>query len=459
MVTMTDKFQIFKDMKAKLFAVALATTAAAGSTFVPLSAGIIPFLVFLSVVAFLSLFFAWTRATAALRIAEQAAAQATSNYVLLANRLIKLEKQLKMPSANPALRSTMAEVTGTVGLLGGVVRELAKNVAAQNRDVADLKGTLKGVPASEAADEKPALEIVPETLPAEAPQPEPSLLPTARRPSEDELRRMRLVMQAFDADRVELHLQPIVALPQRKIRFYEALARLRMMDGTLLGPAEFLPFLERLGRASEFDRRILERAMAVARHLIARGSEAIVGVNLSSHAINEPGFLWSLIGMLDSSPEVLGKIVLELPQDNWRQLDSDQKAALATLRDRGVPLSLDRAGDLNFDARALADLGVRFLKLPAELMLSAADQDDGRQVGPELGVRDFASALRRQGIKLVAEHVEREETVPALIDLGVPLAQGFVFSAPRAVKADVLGSSAQHPSSADSKGNLLRRAG
>jgi cyclic-di-GMP phosphodiesterase TipF (flagellum assembly factor) len=199
--------------------------------------------------------------------------------------------------------------------------------------------------------------------------------------------------------------------------------------------------------------------MAVARHLIARGSEAIVGVNLSSHAINEPGFLWSLIGMLDSSPEVLGKIVLELPQDNWRQLDSDQKAALATLRDRGVPLSLDRAGDLNFDARALADLGVRFLKLPAELMLSAADQDDGRQVGPELGVRDFASALRRQGIKLVAEHVEREETVPALIDLGVPLAQGFVFSAPRAVKADVLGSSAQHPSSADSKGNLLRRAG
>jgi cyclic-di-GMP phosphodiesterase TipF (flagellum assembly factor) len=93
------------------------------------------------------------------------------------------------------------------------------------------------------------------------------------------------------------------------------------------------------------------------------------------------------------------------------------------------------------------------------MMFAAAEQDDGRQMGAELGVRDFASVLRREGIRLVAEHVEREETVPTLIDLGVPLAQGFVFSAPRAVKADVLGSSAQQPSSQDSKQLLLRRAG
>jgi cyclic-di-GMP phosphodiesterase TipF (flagellum assembly factor) len=59
--------------------------------------------------------------------------------------------------------------------------------------------------------------------------------------------------------------------------------------------------------------------------------------------------------------------------------------------------------------------------------------------GQDIGVRDFASLLRREGIKLVAERVEREDMVPALVELGMPLAQGFVFAAPRAIRADVLG--------------------
>jgi cyclic-di-GMP phosphodiesterase TipF (flagellum assembly factor) len=281
------------------------------------------------------------------------------------------------------------------------------------------------------------LTLVPEASPAS--HPEPSLLPSMRRPSVEDLGRMRLVTQAFDMDRIELHLQPVVSLPKRKIRFYEALARLRLADGTLLAPCEFLPVLEVSGRIAEFDRRVLVRSMVIARHLVARGSEAIVGVNLAAHSIAEPGFLWSLAGLLDACPEILGKIVLELPQHSWRHLDADHRRALAALRERGVPFSLDRAADLRFDAQALADLGIRFMKLPAELLVKAAAQSDGRYAGPELDVRDYASTLWRHGIRLIAEQVDREETVPVLCDLGMPLAQGFVFAAPRPVKPEILG--------------------
>ncbi|MBF9234938.1 EAL domain-containing protein [Microvirga alba] len=416
----------------------------------------------LHVAALSGVAFAWARANEASKAAQKASADL--RYV--AKRLIRLEQDIiRTPgAATPAIRTTMAEVTGTVGLLGGVVRELARNVAAQNRDVADLKDSLK-VSTKPAESEKPALKIAPEPRPVTTPvaarekaQPEPSLLPQPRKETEDEMRRMRLVTQAFEADRVELHLQPVVALPQRRVRFYEALARLRLADGTLLGPGEFLPVLERLGRAPEFDRRVITRTIAVANHLLARGSEAIVGVNLSPRSVREPGFLHSLVRVLDASPEVVGKIVLELPQSLWRSLDADQRQALATLRDRGVPMSLDRAGDLDFDARALSDLGVRFLKLPAELMLAAAEQDEGSAY--DLGVRDFASILRREGIKLVAERVEREEIVPALVDLGVPLAQGFVFAAPRAIRSEVLGEpGAEKASSPAGDRPAMRRAG
>ncbi len=445
----TDKVHIDKELRAKLFALALASLAMTGAAIGLLPADVVaPLVIFLSIAASAGLVLTWQKAVEASMNAQLAQA----DLAAVNERLSRLEQLLQAnPTATPALRTTMAEVTGTVGLLGGVVRELAKNVATQNRDVAELKGRLEAAPrAEEAPQEKVAPVLLPQTATPAASRPAPQ--PAPRR-AEEEIRRMRLIMQAFEADSIELHLQPIVSLPQRKIRFYEALARLRLADGTLLGPSEFLGALERLGRAPEFDRRVLNRAMAVAYHLITKGSEAIVGVNLTPHSVRQPGFLWSLTGLMDAAPETLGKVVLEFPQECWRELDADGKEALSVLRDKGVPLSLDTATDLLFDARELADLGVRFLKLPAELLV-AADQDENHHLSPELGVRDFASALRREGIRLVAEHVEREETVPVLSEIGVPLAQGFVFAAPRAVKSEVLGVGASEGTQP-----LLRRAG
>ncbi|MXQ14399.1 EAL domain-containing protein [Microvirga makkahensis] len=456
----TDKVQIDKELRAKLFALALASLAMTGAAvgILPVSA-MVPVVTFLGIAASAGLVLAWRKASEASMTTQLAREELT----LMGERLLKLEELLQAaPAAAPALRTTMAEVTGTVGLLGGVVRELAKNVATQNRDMAELKGRLK--PASEpgeekqeeAAQERMAPVLLPQTALPPSAASRPTQQPARRRP-EDEIRRMRLIMQAFEADGIELHLQPIVSLPQRKIRFYEALARLRLADGTLLGPSEFVGTLERLGRAPELDRRVLNRAMAVAYHLITKGSEAIVGVNLTPHSVREPGFLWSLTGVMDSAPETLGKVVLEFPQECWRELDPDAKEALGVLRDKGVPLSLDSATDLGLEPRELAALGIRFVKLPADLLV-AAGHDDSHHLNPELGVRDLASALRREGIRLVAEHVENEDMVPVLAEIGVPLAQGFVFAAPRAVRSEVLGA-AGRPAAPEGARPLLRRTG
>src|SRR5215207_3239705 len=80
-----------------------------------------------------------------------------------------------------------------------------------------------------------------------------------------------------------------------------------------------------------------------------------------------------------------------------------------------------------------ADRGVRFVKLPAEMLLAAEAPH-----GLDVELHDLAAVLSRAGIKLIAERVERAEDVPDLLDLDVPLAQGFVFSPPRPVRAEVL---------------------
>jgi cyclic-di-GMP phosphodiesterase TipF (flagellum assembly factor) len=399
MVTNTKNISVLLDRKTTLLAFTPAILTAGASAYVPMEAGfILPVFGFLIMAVFFGLVFLWW--------------QSETERQARAMQLAALEQKEPVPAAPLVLRPPVRADSPV-----NVLRELAMSAGAQ---------AYSADPGPERSEQVQA-----------APFPEPSLLPSMRRPSAEEISRVRLVNQAFEADRIELHLQPVVSLPQLKIRFYEALARLRLTDGTLLRPAEFLPIIEASGRASDFDRRVLIRTMAVARHLIARGSEAIVGVNLTAHSIAEPGFLWSLARFFDASPDLLGKIVLEMSQHSWRSLDADHRAALAALRERGVPFSIDRAADLRFDPTRLADLGVRFMKLPADLMIEAAQRADGRYAGPELDVRDFAPALRRHGILLIADRVEEDATVPMLCDLGVPLAQGFAFAAPRPVKPEI----------------------
>ncbi|WP_244937328.1 EAL domain-containing protein, partial [Methylobacterium crusticola] len=238
------------------------------------------------------------------------------------------------------------------------------------------------------------------------------------------------ILAALGAGGLEVHLQPVVSLPQRKVTFYEALARLRLGE-TRLTPAEFMPALERHGRTTELDRLMLARVTAVSRHLATRGSDAPVAYALSPGSLFEPGFLRAVARLVDLHPELAGRLILALPQRSWRSLDAEQAGALAALRER-IGLALDRVTDLRLDPGALAARGAGFAKIGVGLLLAP-------------GAADLAAALARAGIRVIAEGVEREADVPDLIDLDLPLAQGTVFAPARAVRPEVLSPPAAPP--------------
>ncbi|HEY8564779.1 MAG TPA: EAL domain-containing protein [Beijerinckiaceae bacterium] len=432
-------------------------------------------------------------ATATIEKASQDLDVLSGRLIALEGRVIELDRL-----AGRDLRTNVAEVTGEIALLGNLVRDLAVTVSGQDRDLAALRQRADAAPSSPAAPRgEAAVQPLPQVRPAPGPEaliaalrgeaanapPAPSVAPAARAPAPVALdtparpapvaavpraaepgpvappvreaapsldaldsRRLGAVVEAFERDRLELHLQPIVSLPQRKARAYETLARLRLADDSLMTPAEFLPVLERCGLSAELDRRVLARAAAVARHLAGKGSEALVSVNVAPASLAEPGFLRSVGRVLDQHPDVAGRLVLELSQRCWRTLDAERAGALAVLRDRGVPFALDRAADLRLDPLTLAERGVRLLKLPADMLL----RPDAR-TGLDIAVTDLAAVLARAGVRLVAERVEREEDVPDLIDLDVPLGQGRVFAPPRPIRADIVGAPAAAPAPATSQ--------
>ncbi|GJE49512.1 hypothetical protein GOFOIKOB_2549 [Methylobacterium tardum] len=395
---------------------------------------------------------------------------------LLSRRLLKVETGAATAAAQPqpeaaeaALRAQIEELTVEFGLLSGIVRDLTGVVTAQDAEIArlnarpvaapDLRSEIRAeiraelaAPAPEpilssrpqaAAPEAPPVVATRPVLPASPtmrpipplPLPPRPIPPRPAREPEEEAE----IIRAFEGEGLEIHLQPVVTLPQRKVVAYEALARLRV-GGVSTEPETFLPVLERHGRTTELDRRMLQRAAIVTRHLARRGSETMLTYGLSPLSLFEPGLMRELARMAADDPALAG-LVIGLPQASWRGLDAGQRSLLAPLRGR-IGFSLDRPDDLRFDAAELAALGIGQVKVPAEMLLRPASERDRLA---DIAVEDTAPALARAGIRLVATEIGDEADVPDLIDLDVPFAQGSAFATPRPVRAEVLATPSDAP--------------
>lgn len=419
--------------------------------------------------------------------AAQASEKASAELDGLSRRLLRIESRLADVERQPLAetRKTVAEVSGEIALLSGLLRDLAATVSGHDRDVATLaeeivalreRASPQAAAATGARDASSGWargleDIGPQAFAPEAGPPQARSDERARdglRRADDspdasmgadpaegldamfeppspvrdpaEEARRRAILQAFRDDRIEIHLQPIVSLPQRKTKFYEALARLRLADDTLAAPADFLPVLEEAKLAPELDGKVAARAAAVARHLVNRGGEAFVTCNLSPASVRTPGFLRALGRILEAYPDVLGRLAFEISQRCWRTLEAETAGALEQLRRKGAFFVMDRATDLRLDPLSLADRGVAYVKLPVRMLL-----DPQPSHGLDFEAADLATVLARAGVRLIAEKVEFEHDVPDLIDIDAPLAQGFVFAPPRAVRGDIVGGAGGQP--------------
>jgi cyclic-di-GMP phosphodiesterase TipF (flagellum assembly factor) len=94
---------------------------------------------------------------------------------------------------------------------------------------------------------------------------------------------------------------------------------------------------------------------------------------------------------------------------------------------------MDHVTDLRMEPRELVNRSIRLIKVPARLLLA-----DEAPRETDIHPADLADLMARFGIGLIAERIESEATVAELLDLEVRFGQGFLFSPPRPVRADVL---------------------
>src|SRR6185312_14666320 len=106
-------------------------------------------------------------------------------------------------------RAGSEPLAAEIGELGGLVRQVADTVAVHEAAL-QKQGLLQAPP--------PA----PQAAPAPPPEEKASEAPGLRGLKRAEV--AALIAKAMEDNRIDLYLQPIVTLPQRKVRFYEAMA-------------------------------------------------------------------------------------------------------------------------------------------------------------------------------------------------------------------------------------------
>ena len=320
-------------------------------------------------------------------------------------------------------RAATESITGELAELGTLVKQLAETVALHELKFAGA-GNLPAAPRNDSP-----------RLAAESPGDAAAAAATAA----DSLNIMIVtVREAIDAGRVDLYLQPIVTLPQRKVRYYEAFTRLRTADGALLQPAEFLEAAESGGLMPRIDKLLLFRSVQVVRRLQLKNREIGLFCNVAAATLNDAHLFSEILQFMDANRALAPSLMLEFSQSTLRAMGPLETESLAALRELGFRFCMDRVTDLRMEPRDLAERGIRYVKVPASFLL-----DEASTAGSDIHAADLSDLLGRHGISLIAERIEGETQVVDLLEYDARFGQGFLFSQPRPVRAEALRGAAE----------------
>ena len=268
------------------------------------------------------------------------------------------------------------------------------------------------------------------------------------------------VRAALDAGRVDLYLQAVVSLPQRRTQYYEGFSRLRDETGRVLMPAEFLSVAEPGGLVSAIDNLLLFRCVQIVRRLAKQDRKVGIFCNISLASLGDEEFFPQFMEIMAANRDLAGALIFELGQGAFNARGAIQARNMAKLADLGFRFSIDKVTDLDFDFQDLARADVAFVKVAAPLLLDELRDDNGRltlRSLPDLEAADLAPLARRHGVELVVEKVESERQVVDILDLDIGLGQGHLFGEPRPIRDAVLAESA--PPAAVIQAALRRRVG
>lgn len=232
---------------------------------------------------------------------------------------------------------------------------------------------------------------------------------------------LNIMHYALEENRVDLYLQPVVALPSRKAIHYEAYSRVRDDKGEVIFPSQYIKLAEDNGLVSTLDNLLLFRCIQVIRRLGPRRPKMRFFCNISSVSLNDADFFPQFVDFMLDNHELADRLVFEFTQQDVLRQPNHVWESLASLGRRGFRFSMDNVQVLNNDLSDLASRYFKYVKLTPSVLLDK---------NIDIDRNDIQEAYGRYDIKLIVEKIEDDSTLVEILDSGISRGQGYLFGEP-----------------------------
>jgi EAL domain-containing protein (putative c-di-GMP-specific phosphodiesterase class I) len=235
---------------------------------------------------------------------------------------------------------------------------------------------------------------------------------------------------AVDKGEIWVAYQPKLDLRTREIVGAEALARWTHPEKGPIAATEFVAAAEqhdRIGKLTDF---VLEQAIRAAAELNRKRPGFGVAVNLSAKLLSDQGLTLRLAAMLARHGLKSEYLTLELTETAALTDTGAAIEMLGSLKEIGVGISIDDYGTGLSTLDYLKKIPASEIKIDQSFVKGLLDNRSDR-----LMVQSTIGLAHSLGRKVVAEGVERSETLDALIEMECDIAQGFIVGRPMSLES------------------------
>jgi predicted signal transduction protein with EAL and GGDEF domain len=218
---------------------------------------------------------------------------------------------------------------------------------------------------------------------------------------------------------IEPYYQPLVALADRSLTGFEALARWHHPERGFVGPDVFIPIAEKLGLISELSYALIA---AACRDAVRWPADLTLSVNLSATQLVDPLLPMNLLAILSKAGFPPSRLEVEITESALVRDLATAKAALTTLQGLGIRIALDDFGTGYSSMYHLRELHFDKIKIDRSFIQSLDDNpESGRIVNAILGL------TRSLGLQTTAEGIEDNAALTRMVESGCEFGQGFYF--------------------------------
>ena len=236
----------------------------------------------------------------------------------------------------------------------------------------------------------------------------------------------KLVIRAMEDDRIEVHYQPIYSIAENCFTGAEALVRIRLANGELVFPSDFIPIVEETGRIIPLSNSIYQKTFSfIKSYRIEKLGIQKVELNLSVKQGESPVFVSRFIELIEKQNVDPALISLEITETSSLSSKETLLLNMNKLLEHNIAFSLDDFGFGSSNLNYIIDMPVEVVKLDKHLT-----DEYFRNTKAVAIVKTVIEMAHSMGLRIIAEGIETASQFEEMKSLGVDYIQGYYFSKP-----------------------------